>query len=160
MHSLCKWCAWGHCRVDETFFLKKLFSKKASWTCLARNLGFVTVKTEVKVLIYLFSNSLARFQLFNSWIISNYEMNPEIWIEQQHQSTIFKQTPQTHLRWLLLLCISNGYRRLAEGYLLICDDRQTVEWSHGTIFFNPDLNRCCLGYMFSLHFSGSKFLIN
>ena len=27
-------------------------------------------------------------------------------------------------------------------------------------FFNRDLNRGCLVYMFSLHFSGSKFLIN
>ena len=28
------------------------------------------------------------------------------------------------------------------------------------IFFNPDLNRGCLFYIFSLRFSGSKFLIN
>ena len=143
--------------LEETIFkigLLNLSSTESRFCC------FVTVKTEVKVLIYLFSSSLARLQFFNSRIISNYEMNPEIWIEQQRQSPAFKQTPQTHLRWQLLLCISNGYRRLAEGYLLICDGRQTVEWYHGTIFFNPDLNRCCLGYMFSLHFSGSKFLIN
>ena len=28
------------------------------------------------------------------------------------------------------------------------------------LFFNRDLNRGCLGYMFSLRLSGSKFLIN
>ena len=28
------------------------------------------------------------------------------------------------------------------------------------LLFNRDLNRGCLVYMFSLHFSGSKFLIN
>ena len=28
------------------------------------------------------------------------------------------------------------------------------------LLFNPDLNRGCLVYMFSLRFSGSKFLIN
>ena len=30
----------------------------------------------------------------------------------------------------------------------------------GTNLFNRDLNRRCLVYMFSLRFSGSKFLIN
>ena len=34
--------------------------------------------------------------------------------------------------------------------------------SHGQyeLFFNRDLNRGCLVYMFSLRFSGSNFLIN
>ena len=33
-------------------------------------------------------------------------------------------------------------------------------WSKPNHLFNRDLNRGCLVYMFSLHFSGSKFLTN
>ena len=32
--------------------------------------------------------------------------------------------------------------------------------TYDTVLFNRDLNRVCLVYMFSLRFSGSKFLIN
>ena len=35
--------------------------------------------------------------------------------------------------------------------------RKTLRWF---LFFNRDLNRGCLVYMFTLRFSGSKFLIN
>ena len=36
----------------------------------------------------------------------------------------------------------------------------TEFFKHSGNFFNHDLNRGCLVYMFSLRFSGSKFLIN
>ena len=35
-----------------------------------------------------------------------------------------------------------------------------VRFQYQLSFFNPDLNRGCLVYMFSLRFSGSKFLRN
>ena len=35
-----------------------------------------------------------------------------------------------------------------------------IAFIHLSISFNRDLNRGCLVYMFSLRFSGSKFLIN
>ena len=37
-------------------------------------------------------------------------------------------------------------------------DQFLLQWNK--LFFNRDLNRGCLVYMFSLRFSGSKFLIN